>query len=86
MSGGDPALIVGLGASGDSWAISTNNSNLLGGVDLLCSLRRLLSTLATLAAATLLGEEGGDPSVVDEVDGSGESTEEDDVQEDTGRG
>jgi hypothetical protein len=86
MSSGDPALIIGLGTSSDSRAISTNNSNLLGGVDLLGSLGRLLSTLATLAAATLLGEEGGDPGVVDEVDSSGESTEEDDVQEDAGRG
>lgn len=80
MRGRDPALIV-LGARGDSRAISTNDSDLLGGIDLLGALGRLLGALTTLAAALLLGEEGGDPGVVDEVHGSSESTEEDEVEE-----
>jgi hypothetical protein len=78
----DPALIV-LCTGGDSWAISANNSDLLGGVDLLGALGGLLSTLTTLAAALLLGEEGGDPGVVDEETGTSEGAEEDEVKEET---
>ena len=76
----DPALIV-LRAGGDSRAISANNSDLFGGIDLLGALGGLLSTLATLAAALLLGEEGGDPGVVDEETGTSEGAEEDEVEE-----
>jgi hypothetical protein len=79
---GDPALVVGLGTRGDSRAVGADNSNLVGGVDLLGATRRLLGALAALATALLLGEEGGDPGVVDEVDGSSESAQEDDIQED----
>jgi hypothetical protein len=78
---GDPALVVGLCAGGDSGAVGTNNSNLIGRVDLLGAERRLLRALATLAAALLLGEEGGDPGVVDEVGDSAEDAENNEVQE-----
>ena len=78
----DPALIV-LRAGGDSRAISANNSDLLGGIDLLRALGGLLSTLATLATALLLGEEGSDPGVVDEETGTSEGTKEDEVEEKT---
>lgn len=81
MGSGNPALVV-LRAGCNSRAISTNNSDLLSGVDLLGALGRLLSALATLAAALLLGEESGDPSVVDKVDGASESAKKDKVQED----
>ena len=77
----NPALIIGPRASGDSRTISTYNSNLLRGIDLLGAAGRLLGALTTLAAALLLGEESRDPSVVDEVDGSTKSTKEDEVQE-----
>lgn len=80
---GDPGLVVDLG-TGDGRAISANNGDLLGGVDLLGAGGRLLRALAALATAPLLGEEGGDPGVVDEVNGSAESAEEDEVEEDTG--
>ena len=83
MRGGDPALVV-LGASGDSRAVSAHNTDLLSGVDLLRALRRLLSALATLAAALLLGEEGGDPGVVNEVYSASEGAEENKVKEDAG--
>ena len=83
MGGGDPALVV-LRASSNSWAVSADNSNLFSGVDLLGALGGLLSALTTLAAALLLGKEGGDPGVVDKVDGSSESAEEDEVEENTG--
>lgn len=83
MRGRDPALVV-LGAGSYSRTISTDNGNLLGGVDLLGALGRLLGALATLAAALLLREEGGNPGVVDEVDGSSEGAEEDKVEEDAG--
>lgn len=78
----DPALIV-LRAGGNSRAISANNSDLFGGVDLLGTLGGLLSTLTTLAAALLLREEGGDPGVVDEETGTSEGAEEDKVEEKT---
>lgn len=82
MRGGDPALVV-LSARGNSRAISANNRNLLGRVDLFGALRGLLGTFAALTTTLLLGEEGGDPSVVDEVGGSSEGTEEDNIQENT---
>jgi hypothetical protein len=81
----NPALIVRLCAGSDSGTISTNNGNLVGGVDLLGTKRRLLCALATLAAALLLGEEGGDPGVVDEVRDAAEDAKNDEVQEDTGQ-
>ena len=86
MRDGDPALIVGLGTGGDSRAVSADDGNLVGRVDLLGSTGRLLGALAALATALLLGEEGGDPGVVDEVDGSSEGAQEDDVEEDAGDG
>jgi hypothetical protein len=79
----DPALIVRLCAAGDSGAVSADNGNLVGRVDLLGAERRLLRALAALAATLLLGEEGGDPGVVDEVRDSAEDGENDEVQEDT---
>lgn len=72
-------------AAGDSWAIGTDNAGLVGRVDLLCSLRRALGTLAALATTLLLGEQSGDPGLVDEVAGSGEDTGEDEVEEDAVR-
>ena len=82
MVGGNPGLVVGLSTAGDSRAVSTNDSNLVSGVDLLRATRGLLSALTALAASFLLGKEGGDPSVVDEVDGSSKDTSEDEIEED----
>lgn len=79
----NPALVVRLGTRSDSRAVSTNDSNLVSGIDLLGATRGLLSALATLAAAFLLGEEGSDPGVIDEVDGSTESAEENEIKEET---
>jgi len=81
---GDPARVV-LGAARDGGAISTDDGNLLGRVDLLGATGRLLRALTALAAATLLGEEGGDPGVVDEVDGATEGAQQDEVEEDAGQ-
>ena len=78
----NPALVVGLCARCDGRAISTDDSDLIGGVDLLGLARGPLRALAALATALLLGEEGGDPSVVDEVADSTERTEDDQVKED----
>jgi hypothetical protein len=83
--GRDPRLIVGRGTAGDSRAISTNNADLVGRVDLLGTARRALGTLAALAATLLLGEESGDPGVVDEVDCTSEDTAEDEVKEDAAK-
>lgn len=82
MGCGDPALVVRLRAGGDSWAIGADNRDLVGGVDLLGSLGRLLRALSALAATLLLGEESGDPGVVDKVRDTTEDSENDEVQED----
>ena len=82
----DPALIVGLGPASDGRSIGTNNRNLFGGIDNLGAAGRFLRALTTLAAAPLLGKERRDPGVVDEVDGSSEDTEEDEVEEDAKKG
>jgi hypothetical protein len=81
--GRNPALVVRLGAASDSGAISADNSNLLGRINLLGATGRLLRALATLSAATLLREKGGDPRVVDEIGSSGEGSDEDEVEEDS---
>ena len=88
VSGGDPALVesTSLCAAGDGRAIGTNNGNLVGGVDLLGLAGGALGTLAALAAALLLGEESGDPGVVDKVDDAAEGGEEEEVEEDAKRG
>jgi hypothetical protein len=77
----DPALVE-FGTAGYSRAVGTHNSSLISRVDLLGATRGFLSTLTALATATLLGEEGGEPGVVDEVDGSGECAQENEVKED----
>jgi hypothetical protein len=84
VSGGDPALIesTSLCAAGDSRAVSANDGNLVGGVDLLALARGTRGAFTTLAAATLLGEESGDPGVVDEVADTAEGGEEEEVEED----
>ena len=69
-------------AGSDSWAVSTNNRNLLAWVDRLRAATGTLRTLATLAATLLLWEESGDPGGVDEVASAAERAEEDEVEED----
>jgi hypothetical protein len=78
----DPTLIVRLCAGSDSGAIGTNNGDLVSGIDLLGAERRLLRALTTLATTLLLGEEGGDPGVVDKVGDATEDTEDNEVKED----
>lgn len=82
----DPALVVSLSTAGDGRAISTNNADLVGGVDLLGTTRGALGALTTLAAAALLREESGDPGVVDEVAGTAKDGGENEVEEDAARG
>jgi hypothetical protein len=83
MRRGDPALVVRLRTGGYSGAISTHDSDLVRGVDVLGPSGGLLGALAALATTLLLGEEGADPGVVDEVAGATESAEDDKVKEDT---
>jgi hypothetical protein len=85
MGGRDPALIVRLRARGNSGAIGTNNGNLVGGVNLLRSAGGTLRALAALATTLLLGEEGGDPGVVDEVRDSAKGAKDNEVEEDAER-
>jgi hypothetical protein len=81
VRGRNPALIIGLCARGHGGAVSTNNGNLVGRIDLLGLARRHPGALTTLAVALLLGEEGADPGVVNEVDSSAKGTEDDKVKE-----
>lgn len=87
VAGGDPALVkaTSVGAAGDSRAVGANNRDLLGGVDLLALTGGARGALAALAAAALLGEESGDPGVVDEVADAAEGGEEEEVEEDAVR-
>ena len=84
----NPALVetASLRAAGDSRAVSTDDGDLVRGVDFLALARRARGALAALAAATLLGEESGDPGVIDEVDDAAEGGEEEEVEEDAGKG
>jgi len=82
MLRGDPALVIGLSSGCDSRVISTNTS-LVGWVDFLATAGRCFGALATSTTTALLREEGGNPGVVDEVDGSTEGCEKDGIEEDT---
>jgi hypothetical protein len=84
VSGRDPALVesTSLCAASDGRAVGTNDGNLVGRVDLLGLAGGALGALAALAAAALLGEESGNPGVVDEVDDTAEGGEEEEVEED----
>jgi hypothetical protein len=87
VSGGDPALVEGtsLCAASNSRAIGANDRDLVSGVDLLALAGGTASTLAAFAAAALLGEQGSDPGVIDEVADAAESGEEEKVEEDAVR-
>jgi hypothetical protein len=87
VSGGDPALVesTSLCAASDGRAVGTNDGNLVSGVDLLALAGGTASTLAAFAAAALLGEQGSDPGVIDEVADAAESGEEEKVEEDAVR-
>lgn len=82
VAGGDPALVVGLGAGGDGRAVGADDGHLVGRVDLLGLAGGALRALAALAAAALLREERRDPGVVDEVAGAAERGGEEEVEED----
>lgn len=82
----DPALIIRLGryATCHRGAISTSQHLILGANSTRGTWCRTLSAVATLASAALcLREEGLDPGLVDEVDGSSENGEEDEIQEES---
>ena len=83
MLRGDPALVIGLSSGCDSRVVSTNNTSLVGWVGFLATAGRYFGALATFTTTALLREEGGDPGVVDEVDGSTEGSEKDGIEEDT---
>lgn len=80
MMGRDPALIIRLRTTRHSRSIGTQNPDLLTRIHLLGPMSRLPGPLATFALAALLGEEGRDPSVVDEVEGSHEGDCEEEVE------
>ena len=83
MSRRNPALIIRLCPTRDSWAIRTDNTDLISGINFLRTTRRSLGALAAFAATALLGEQSADPGAVDEVAGTGEGGEEEKVEEDS---
>jgi hypothetical protein len=82
----DPTLIVRLlrhCPSGDRWSITSNNQHLILGTNsTFRSSRRALGTLAALASAPCLWEEGLDPCLVNKVESSRENGKEKEVEED----
>jgi hypothetical protein len=82
----DPALVISLlsqRTGSDSWAISTNNRDLILNIDSgLRSTRGTLSALSTFASATGLREQRLDPGFVHEVERTSEGSEEEEVEED----
>lgn len=74
MVSGDPLGVVGSGRRDSRAAGSLNGSLLLGGTSGLLE-------LGTLSRTALLGEVGGDPDGVEEVDDAGEAGQEEEVQE-----
>ena len=81
MVGWDPAFVISFGARGNRRSISTNNRNLISRVDFLRLARGALSPLATFTTTALLGEKRGNPGAVDEIAGSEEGGQEEEVQE-----
>lgn len=63
----NPTFIISFRARGNCRSIGSHDGDLISGVDFLRLARRLLSTLAAFSSATLLWEEGADPSAINEV-------------------
>ena len=85
MSRRNPTLIVGFCTRCHSWTISSNDRDLIRRVDLLRLTRRFLGPFAAFAAASLLWEKCSDPRAVDEVTGTTEGSEQEEVQEYTAK-
>lgn len=83
MARWDPTLIVRLGPARHRRAISSNDTDLVGGIDFLGATRGLFGTLAAFAAAALLWEESADPGAIDEVTGASKGREEKEIEEDS---
>lgn len=83
----DPALIVcllGQSSSGNGWAISSNNGNLVFDINgRLGALRRSLGALSSLSATAGLWEQRLDPGLVNEVESTNETSEKEEIEEDT---
>lgn len=63
----DPALIVSFSTRSHRRSIGSDDRYLVRWIHLLRLAGRLLGSLGALATATLLWEESGDPSAIDEV-------------------
>lgn len=82
----DPALVISFGryATCRGGAISTSQHLILRVNSTGCTWCRTLSAAITLTSAALcLREKSLDPGLVNEVDGSSESSEEDKIQEES---
>lgn len=85
VSSWDPALVVTLRARCDCRSISSNNGNLLAGVDLLVARKRCLSSFSALAAALLLRQKILEPDCVDGENSATKDTSENEIEEDARR-
>lgn len=83
MSLRDPAFIISsLTPTRDGRSISSHNTDLIIRIHLLSPRSGFARAGSVFAATFVLGEEGRDPGVVDEIDCSREEAEEEEVEED----
>lgn len=80
----NPALIVRLSTTRDRGTISTHNSHLIRGIDLLRATRRPFGAFPTFPGSDFLWKKRGNPGIVDEVESADEDGEEEKVEEDAG--
>jgi hypothetical protein len=84
---GDPALVVGLSAGGNSRTVDADGRvGILLGRDFLGAGRGTLGSVRRPSASASVREKRLDPGSINKVRGANESGEEKEVQEDTRRG
>ena len=81
MSCGDPALIVSFSTRSHRRSIGSDYRYLICWIHLLRLAGRFLGSLGAFTATTLLWEESGDPSTVDEVAYTARKTKQEQIQE-----
>lgn len=75
----NPALVISLRATSNSWSISTQDPNLIARVDSLGPSRRPSCPFPAFAFAALLRKERGDPGAVNEIASCGKQSSKEEV-------
>lgn len=75
----NPALVIGLWASGHSWPISAQYRYLITRIDVFQSARGFLGSFASFSTPPLLREESTDPGTIDEVTGTSKYYQENEI-------